>query len=70
MPSPSKVVTIPHERFPPRPIELCSAEPCWVRMLTATVLVVEQPFAAIEAGLKETDELAGSPVAENVMVPV
>jgi hypothetical protein len=39
-------------------------------MLAATVFVVEQPLAVIEDGLNTTDELAGSPEAENVIVPV
>lgn len=39
-------------------------------ILTATVLVVEQPLAVIVDGLKLTDELAGSPDALNVIVPV
>jgi hypothetical protein len=38
-------------------------------MLTAMVLLVEQPFAAMVDGLKTTLELAGNPVAEKAMFP-
>src|SRR5580700_1786108 len=53
--------------MPPKPCALppaearLEAEPCCVRMLNATVLLVEQPVATIAAGLKEQEELAGRP---------
>ena len=72
MTNPARLASAPHGPWPPRPSELTAvaAAPCWVRILTAIVLVVEQPFAVIVEGLKTTDELAGSPAAEKAMVPV